>query len=69
MRTLFSRTIYRYSPLEDITLLDLSRVFYISLGDNTNRELGEQIEKYNLGRHFLLSGIRVTKSKKKRLMQ
>ena len=69
MRTLFSRTIYRYSPLEDITLLDLSRVFYISLGDNTNRELGEQIEKYNLGRHFLLHGIRVTKSKKKRLMQ
>ncbi len=68
MRTIFSRDIYKYSPLKDITLTELSRVFYINLGECSNAELGEQIEKYDLGRHFLLEGIRITKSKTKKLM-
>ncbi len=68
MRTIFSRDIYRYSPLQDITHIELARMFYINLGECSNTKLGEQIEKYNLGRHFLLEGIRITKSKQKKLM-
>ena len=70
MRTIFSRDVYRYSPLQDITHIELARIdcidrLYVSL---SNTKLGEQIEKYNLGRHFLLEGIRITKSKQKKLM-
>ena len=70
MRTIFSKDVYRLSPLEDITTPELARIFYINNGYHTsNSELGIQIEKYKLGRHFLLNGIRITKSKQKKLMR
>ncbi len=70
MRTIFSRDIYRYSPLEDITLIELARIGYInsSYSSLSNSELGIEIEKYNLGRHYLLDGIRIVKSNKNKLM-